>query len=392
MLVDNPLLQPFYFAAPSAQSSYADYSTDFSDIFDTDLFNSTFATPSSTSSGSRGSSPQNLLTPPQDVSPASFPEILDDDAANQFYALFDDDLKAMNNPLALPSTSADFMATNGFDGSYDVATGRAGVDYNIGYGMGLDVSNMGINIPPIDDSIQMAGIDPHLVDTPSAVSDQDEEQGDEQEAQSPPDVVNQPEQEKLTFTIAPVKVGGFGKARKGTVQSGGIVKKTSSAYANKDKENPSTSSLPSYKKSAPSKVTKLSLTSLPNITSSGLFLTGDSTNGGSEAGDHDDDDDLPQDWRPSPEVLAKMTSKEKRQLRNKISARNFRVRRKGSPSHFSFFFAFFFSLYFVSRYPCRSQAFFFLQNTSPHLKATSQNEIVCSTTSVLNLVLRSLKT
>jgi hypothetical protein len=36
----------------------------------------------------------------------------------------------------------------------------------------------------------------------------------------------------------------------------------------------------------------------------------------------------PEDWRPSPEEYKKMSSKEKRQLRNKISARNFRVRRK----------------------------------------------------------------
>ena len=43
-----------------------------------------------------------------------------------------------------------------------------------------------------------------------------------------------------------------------------------------------------------------------------------------EAGDGRDN--LPQDWRPSHEVFAKMTSKEKRQLRNKISARNFRIR------------------------------------------------------------------
>ena len=42
-----------------------------------------------------------------------------------------------------------------------------------------------------------------------------------------------------------------------------------------------------------------------------------------------DGDDIPADWRPSAEMLAKMSSKEKRQLRNKISARNFRVRRKG---------------------------------------------------------------
>ncbi|OAX35200.1 hypothetical protein K503DRAFT_746287 [Rhizopogon vinicolor AM-OR11-026] len=36
----------------------------------------------------------------------------------------------------------------------------------------------------------------------------------------------------------------------------------------------------------------------------------------------------PEDWRPSPEEYKKMSSREKRQLRNKISARNFRVRRK----------------------------------------------------------------
>lgn len=36
------------------------------------------------------------------------------------------------------------------------------------------------------------------------------------------------------------------------------------------------------------------------------------------------------DWRPTMEEYQKMSSKEKRQLRNKISARNFRVRRKGN--------------------------------------------------------------
>ena len=46
--------------------------------------------------------------------------------------------------------------------------------------------------------------------------------------------------------------------------------------------------------------------------------------------EHDgDDEDIPASWRPAPEVYAKMSSKEKRQLRNKISARNFRMRRKG---------------------------------------------------------------
>ena len=255
MLVDNPLLQPSFFSAASSQSS-SSYSTDFSDIFDTDLFNTTFAGNNSSSSDSRESTPLTLLTPPQEVlsTSESFPDVHEDDTSNQFYALFDDDLKAINNPCA----SADFMGVN-----------------------------MGMNIPLTDDSMQMRGIDPQLVDTPSAVNDE----SDEEEPCSPSDIIEQPEQqEKLTFTIAPVKVGGFGKARKGTVQSGGIAKKTPSAYVSKEKEASS-----------------------------------------SPPRDREDDDDLPHDWRPSPEVLAKMTSKEKRQLRNKISARNFRVRRKGLP-------------------------------------------------------------
>lgn len=44
----------------------------------------------------------------------------------------------------------------------------------------------------------------------------------------------------------------------------------------------------------------------------------------------DADSNDPDDWRPTPEEYKKLSSKEKRQLRNKISARNFRVRRKGA--------------------------------------------------------------
>ena len=80
------------------------------------------------------------------------------------------------------------------------------------------------------------------------------------------------------------KVGGKGKARKGTVQSGGIVKKA----GGKEK-----------KEKQPAGI--LSTTTMD-----------------------------PDDWRPTPEEYKKMSSKEKRQLRNKISARNFRVRRKGT--------------------------------------------------------------
>ena len=301
MLVDNPLLHSTYFATPSSQPSSSEYPTDFSDIFDTDLFNSSFEVSNSTSPASQGSSPKNLLTPPQEVLPTSFPEVYED-----FYQ-YDD-------------PSADFMGVNVFDPSYGATSGGP-VNYNIAY----DGSSINMNIPPIDDPIQMS-IDPQLVDTPSTATDEPEE-----DQQEPHSAIQRPaEQEKLTLTIAPVKVGGFGKARKGTVQSGGVVKKTPNPYVNKDKENPSIS-IPSSKKPIPPKATKPTPASLPKAAPvSGLFLTGDNSTsyGGSEAGDGDDDD-LPQDWRPPPEVLAKMTSKEKRQLRNKISARNFRVRRKG---------------------------------------------------------------
>jgi len=44
-------------------------------------------------------------------------------------------------------------------------------------------------------------------------------------------------------------------------------------------------------------------------------------------------DNTADDWRPTPEEYQKMSSREKRQLRNKISARNFRNRRKGEHFH-----------------------------------------------------------
>ncbi|KAF8488658.1 hypothetical protein F5888DRAFT_1796319 [Russula emetica] len=85
------------------------------------------------------------------------------------------------------------------------------------------------------------------------------------------------DEEEETITNPLVKVGGKGKSRKGVVQSGGIQKKAPVSAVVRDKDEP-----------------------------------------------RDDGDD----WRPSPEEYKKMSSKEKRQLRNKISARNFRVRRK----------------------------------------------------------------
>jgi hypothetical protein len=51
------------------------------------------------------------------------------------------------------------------------------------------------------------------------------------------------------------------------------------------------------------------------------------------SGDDGSDDDMDDDFHHSDPSLKMMTSKEKRQLRNKISARNFRVRRKGKYNH-----------------------------------------------------------
>ena len=131
------------------------------------------------------------------------------------------------------------------------------------------------------------GIDPQLVDSPEETR---------KEASPQETVMEDANTAKLTLTINPVKVGGYGKARKGTVQSGGVTKPK--AVPTPQALQPTTVIAPPKDKENKSK-------------------------------DKDDDDDLPDDWRPSPEALAKMTSKEKRQLRNKISARNFRVRRKG---------------------------------------------------------------
>ncbi|KAF9057081.1 hypothetical protein BJ165DRAFT_1411533 [Panaeolus papilionaceus] len=252
MMTDNTQFQPYLAHLPS----FPEYPTEISDIFDTELYNNSFAISNSGSgshSESRGSSPQTLLTPPNDPLP-SFPEIHDgENGMSSLFQLFDDDMKGME--ISNPSP-ASFLPSNGG-----------------GYGIPNDsMSAMSLSMPSAVPDSAAQGIDPQLVDTPSAISDNgdDEEKEEELELAPAPSPV---ESEKLTLTITPLKAM---RARKGTVHSGGVVKR-----------------------SAPSAV---------------------------EAGDNDDD--LPHDWRPSPEVFAKMTSKEKRQLRNKISARNFRVRRK----------------------------------------------------------------
>ncbi|PBK81338.1 hypothetical protein ARMGADRAFT_976520 [Armillaria gallica] len=129
------------------------------------------------------------------------------------------------------------------------------------------------------------GIDPQLMATPA---EEPVETFKEEEQMVQPEPQPEPKQEKLMLTITPFKAGGHGKSRKGTVVNGGVVKKSVAA---------------------------------PTQAAAPIVVPKDKEN-------IDDDDDLPADWRPPPEVFAKMSSKEKRQLRNKISARNFRVRRK----------------------------------------------------------------
>lgn len=198
------------------------------------------------------------------------------------FNFLEEDVKGLNDPFAGSSSAFDFLnfgssATAGSTTwNFDSATTSAGSTSSQSPG-------------------SVMAIDPQLVGTPSSSytgDDEAEEMEKEKEKSA-----------KLTLTINPVKVGGHGKARKGTVQSGGVAKPKATPLSSS--ATPSTSLLFSTSLPAPQR---------------------DKEN--SSSSKDDDDDELPEDWRPSPEVLAKMTSKEKRQLRNKISARNFRVRRK----------------------------------------------------------------
>ncbi|KAJ7199169.1 hypothetical protein GGX14DRAFT_662207 [Mycena pura] len=283
MLVDNPMSQSYLFPP-----SYTDYNQDLNDIFHTELFSSSAASSSSQSSGSRESTP-SLLTPPQAPPAASFPEINDPTSPVSTSSLFnflDEDVKTLD-PLSLLSSHpygdlfAPFPAGGG--GSSSGAGGSSPA-----------------NITEADLANFLGGIDPQLVGSPA--TDMFAEFDSDANATSPASSSSQPSASSPEeLAIVPVKVGGFGKARKGTVVGGGVKKASASASAAPNKENAGLSSFTT------SSIIKPRQTSV---------------------GEDDDDDDVPDNWRPAPEVFAKMTSKEKRQLRNKISARNFRVRRK----------------------------------------------------------------
>ncbi|KXN84465.1 hypothetical protein AN958_12440 [Leucoagaricus sp. SymC.cos] len=356
----------------------ADTALDIDQFLNTDLFQShSPPTPSSTPS----SPEQGLLTPPQQAPAPSFHDA--SDSLAQPYSLFDEEIKAID---VLGSSSAfDFLGAAG--SSLEHTLSGYGLPMDLGYsgipGFNMNM-NMGFNLPiaPIqeDDGLQHMAIDPQLVGTPVSEDFDDEDFDDEHSSSSgtspaaavtapsptasasssasasassstapAPSAVEDEARERLTLTIAPIKVGGHGKARRGTVQSGGISKKsavgTMSALRG-DKENligggahsaalPSSSSLaasstPASQSTATSPLTPAtSATATKSLPKPPTILKASAKKGkGKDIIEEEDEDDVPQDWRPSPEVFAKMTSKEKRQLRNKISARNFRVRRK----------------------------------------------------------------
>ncbi|TDL24473.1 hypothetical protein BD410DRAFT_827017 [Rickenella mellea] len=222
-------------AADSAQSTTTmPFSSNFEDFFNMDLLSS-----GTSSSSSSPRSPHSSFSqfPPT-------PTIVEPDSLFNFQ-LDDDYLKV--DPLAtMSSMPFDFLGA--FKSSSPSSSSGASLQSS--------------------PSFQFA-IDPQLVGTPQTpASSKDQSEFDDDE--------NAEDDDELV--IPPIKVGGKGKARKGTVHSGGVEKKTG----------------------AGAKDRKSSI---------------------------DKDEEL-DDWRPSPEEYAKMSSKEKRQLRNKISARNFRVRRK----------------------------------------------------------------
>ncbi|KAG1795939.1 uncharacterized protein HD556DRAFT_1361807, partial [Suillus plorans] len=136
-------------------------------------------------------------------------------------------------------------------------------------------STSGSSPESIDANTPMFAIDPQLAGTPATSNDHsDQDSNSDQELEL-----------ELEPEFAPPKC-----SRRGAVTSGGIKK----SYSPSEKDlNSGAGKSKSSKDPAPLKILE------------------------------------PEDWRPSPEEYKKMSSREKRQLRNKISARNFRVRRKG---------------------------------------------------------------
>ncbi|ESK83566.1 proteophosphoglycan ppg4 [Moniliophthora roreri MCA 2997] len=385
MLVDNPVS---FLSPPPATMNNTD--NDFSEFLNTELFASSSTLPpaaassaSSTgpgspghSSSSRASSPTSMLTtPPQQPLQSSFPEIQDDpygfgsfgsSTSSSFFNFLDEEWKTdpsmgMNGLGGLGlglgiggstgggggmglSFGSGAYSTNAFAPStsssdYDFLRSIVGAQTAINSASDVDMA-----VTAASNSQQMA-IDPQLVGTlaDSALQDEQKESQDAVAVESSESTdadadsstkkraakkASTPPQESTTLTITPVKVGGHGKSRKGTVQSGGVTKKHASS--SNATLSTTTSSLPVTSTSslltAPAGAATPTTKNKENVSASKKAAASKAESIADD--DEKDDDDLPADWRPPPEVFQKMTSKEKRQLRNKISARNFRVRRK----------------------------------------------------------------
>jgi hypothetical protein len=239
MLVEDPL----------HHSPLALGSTDLSDFVNMDLFTSQ----SSTTSESREPSP-SVSTPL--FSP--LPIISEPNPSDWFNFSLEDDFVKSDPSAPTPITGVpwDFLTLS----NDNPESGSTSITSGLSTSFAID--------PQLMSSSVSSEASHHNSDMKGVGGRRLEEEDDEEEV----------------VTASPIKVGGKGKSRKGTVQSGGIQKKVTISAVVRDIDDPK-----------------------------------------------DDGDD----WRPSPEEYKKMSSKEKRQLRNKISARNFRVRRKGEIIAFS---------------------------------------------------------
>ena len=120
-------------------------------------------------------------------------------------------------------------------------------------------------------------IDPQLMATPATSKSSSDFGDDDITKEEHPREEDDEEDDEGPVTPPPIKLSNKGKDRKSAVHSGGVQKK---------------------------------------VHISSVVKT-------------DPYDNTLDDWRPTPDEYQKMSSREKRQLRNKISARNFRNRRKG---------------------------------------------------------------
>lgn len=287
-------------SSASSSPSFEDYLN--FDMFANDSPNSaqpTDAAPSSSSlsasASSRasshsptGSSAHLPATPPQAELPPSF-------SVDAFTGPYDADSSLIDESLF--GTFGSYDGGDLYKTAPDPLTGLSSVPFDLfsafnSAGFGAANASSGNQAAATATMPQMA-INPQLVGTPaSTTSPSDSTPPGGGEESSAEDEQDGADDESLfgALEMPQMKVGGKGKARKGTLHSGGVAKRSSVGP--------------------------------PSIFGS---LAGEKPGAGKSVKDDVDLDD----WRPSPEEYQKMSSKEKRQLRNKISARNFRVRRKG---------------------------------------------------------------